>query len=64
MCMTSKQMSKTIIAGRIAREELKKARESEVHPFLRLAGTIAGPKDLSKRRLLWKMKAIAYTVSW
>jgi hypothetical protein len=45
-----KQMSKTIIAGRITREELKKARESEVRPFLRLAGTIVGPKDLSKRK--------------
>jgi predicted DNA-binding protein len=32
--------------GRIIREELEKARKSET--FIRLAGTIAGPKDLSK----------------
>jgi len=36
--------------GRIIREELEKARKSETRPFLRLAGTIAGPKDLSKRK--------------
>jgi predicted transcriptional regulator len=36
--------------GRIIREELEKARKSEARPFLRLAGAIAGPKDLSKRK--------------
>ena len=36
--------------GRIIREELEKARKSETRPFLRLAGAIAGPKDLSKRK--------------
>jgi predicted transcriptional regulator len=36
--------------GRIVREELEKARISAKHPFLRLAGTIAGPSDLSMRK--------------
>jgi predicted transcriptional regulator len=36
--------------GRIIREELEKARNSEARPFLRLAGAIAGPKDLSTRK--------------
>jgi predicted transcriptional regulator len=36
--------------GRIIRDELEKARKSETRPFLRLAGVIAGPKDLSKRK--------------
>jgi len=36
--------------GRIIREELERARISETRPFLRLAGAIAGPKDLSTRK--------------
>ena len=36
--------------GRIVREELEKARISPRRPFLRLAGTVAGPADLSSRR--------------
>ena len=36
--------------GRIIREQLDKARSAEKRPFLRLAGTIAGPPDLSKRK--------------
>jgi len=36
--------------GRIIREQLDKARSAEKRPFLRLAGTIAGPADLSKRK--------------
>jgi predicted transcriptional regulator len=36
--------------GRIIREELEKARISEGRPFLRLAGLVAGPANLSKRR--------------
>jgi len=36
--------------GRIIREELERARNSEARPFLRLAGAIAGPKDLSTRK--------------
>jgi predicted transcriptional regulator len=36
--------------GRIVREELEKARKSERRSFLRLAGAVAGPKDLSTRR--------------
>jgi predicted transcriptional regulator len=35
--------------GRIVREELEKARSSGNRPFLRLAGAIAGPSDLSMR---------------
>ena len=36
--------------GRIVREELEKARNSGNRPFLRLAGAIAGPSDLSMRK--------------
>jgi hypothetical protein len=36
--------------GRIIREELEKARVSEGRPFLRLAGAVAGPPNLSTRR--------------
>lgn len=36
--------------GRIVREELEKARNSSRRPFLRLAGAIAGPADLSMRK--------------
>jgi len=35
--------------GRIVREQLEKARNSN-RPFLRLAGAIAGPSDLSMRK--------------
>jgi predicted transcriptional regulator len=35
--------------GRIIREQLEKARGLEHRPFLRLAGKIAGPADLSSR---------------
>lgn len=36
--------------GRIVREELEKARNSGNRPFLRLAGAIAGSRDLSMRK--------------
>ena len=36
--------------GRIIRQQLEKARSSEDRPFLRLAGLIAGPADLSTRK--------------
>jgi predicted transcriptional regulator len=36
--------------GRIIREELDKARNSESRPFLRLAGAVAGPHRLSTRK--------------
>jgi predicted transcriptional regulator len=36
--------------GRIVREELEKARNSANRPFLRLAGAVAGPADLSMRK--------------
>jgi hypothetical protein len=35
--------------GRIVRGELERARNSAERPFLRLAGAIDGPSDLSKR---------------
>lgn len=36
--------------GRIIREQLEKGRSSEQRPFLRLAGSVSGPKDLSTRK--------------
>ena len=36
--------------GRIVREELEKARNAAKRPFLRWAGAIAGPSDLSMRK--------------
>ena len=36
--------------GRIVREELERARNSAKRPFLRRAGAVAGPNDLSMRR--------------
>ena len=36
--------------GRIIREQLEKARIPPKRPFLRLAGTVAGPADLSSRK--------------
>jgi len=36
--------------GRIVREELEKARNSANRPFLRLAGAVTGPSDLSMRK--------------
>lgn len=37
--------------GRIVREQLEKARaEAGGRPYLRLAGTVRGPRDLSRRK--------------
>lgn len=36
--------------GRIVRDQLEKARRSEEQPFLRLAGMVAGPANLSTRK--------------
>ena len=36
--------------GRIVRDQLERAKASESQPFLRLAGRIRGPKDLSSRK--------------
>jgi predicted transcriptional regulator len=36
--------------GRIVRMELEKARTSSKQPFMRLAGIIDGPRDLSTRK--------------
>ena len=36
--------------GRIIRNELEKARKSSKQPFLRLAGVVDGPRDLSMRK--------------
>lgn len=35
---------------RIIREEPEKGRNSATRPFLRWAGAVAGPKDLSRRK--------------
>jgi predicted transcriptional regulator len=43
--------TKTGVArGRIIREQLEKARGAEGRPFMRLAGAVAGPRDLSRRK--------------
>jgi hypothetical protein len=36
--------------GRIIRQELEKARDSAKSPFLRLAGAVAGPAEISTRK--------------
>lgn len=37
--------------GKIVREQLERARlRDDSRPYLRLAGTVRGPKDLSKRK--------------
>jgi len=36
--------------GCIVREQLEKARKSQRRPFLRLAGAVNGPSDLSGRK--------------
>jgi hypothetical protein len=36
--------------GRIIREDLEKARKAGSKPFLRLAGTVDGPANLSARK--------------
>ena len=36
--------------GQIVREQLEKARASAAQPFMRLAGSIRGPRDLSTRK--------------
>jgi predicted DNA-binding protein len=36
--------------GKIIREQLEKARAAEERPFLRLAGKVKGPADLSARK--------------
>jgi predicted transcriptional regulator len=36
--------------GRIIREELERARRSEARPFMKLAGIVTGPSNLSTRK--------------
>jgi predicted transcriptional regulator len=36
--------------GKLIRQELEKMRSAESQPFMRLAGTISGPRDLSSRK--------------
>jgi len=36
--------------GQIVREQLEKARSGAAQPFMRLAGSIRGPRDLSSRK--------------
>jgi hypothetical protein len=44
--------AKTGVAqGKIVRDQLEKAKASDAsRPYMRLAGTVRGPKDLSKRK--------------
>ena len=47
----SQTARKTGVAkGRIIREQLEKARKSSEQPFMRWAGAVAGPPDLSSRK--------------
>lgn len=39
-----------IAQGRIIREQLDKARRETARPFLRLAGAVSGPANLSTRK--------------
>lgn len=39
-----------VAQGKIVRAQLEKAREKERKAFMRLAGTISGPRDLSARK--------------
>ena len=36
--------------GRIVRDQLDKARAGSTQPFMRLAGSVRGPTDLSRRK--------------
>ena len=36
--------------GRIVRDQLQLARKREKRPFMRLAGSVEGPRDLSTRK--------------
>jgi hypothetical protein len=36
--------------GRIIRDQLERAKNAAQLPFVDLAGTVSGPKDLSKRK--------------
>jgi len=36
--------------GEIVREQLEKAKSADTRPFMRLAGTVDGPRDLSGRK--------------
>lgn len=36
--------------GKIVREQLERARTSGTRPFMRLAGNVRGPRDLSRRK--------------
>ena len=39
-----------VAQGRIIREQLEKARGAQKQSFLRLAGSVSGPPDLSSRK--------------
>jgi len=36
--------------GQIVREQLERARSDAAQPFMRLAGSVRGPRDLSSRK--------------
>lgn len=45
------EASKTgVPQGKIVRDQLEKARAASVQPFMRLAGSIQGGRDLSRRK--------------
>ncbi len=46
------EQSKTtgVPQGKIVRDQLERAKASARQPFLRLAGVVRGPKDLSSRK--------------
>lgn len=39
-----------VAQGRIIRDQLEKARSKEEKPWMQLAGTVRGPRDLSQRK--------------
>jgi predicted transcriptional regulator len=48
--LASRAKKTGLAQGRIVREQLEKSRASEQQRFLRLAGIVSGPRDLSARK--------------
>ena len=49
--LTEESKRTGVPVGRIIREQLEKARKDKVNrPFIRHAGTLTGPRDLSSRK--------------
>jgi predicted transcriptional regulator len=49
-CLEETARKSGMSRGRIGRMELERARRASKRPFIRLAGAVAGPKDLSSRK--------------